>query len=144
MPPRDRLSDPLEARFPHCLCQWRVITDPIPPSPRSPPHYNSRNPVTEDIQGPLHPRGEYPRLCPKPQHRLRRCFIKKSRNFRICPPPRSVSKITTPNSFVPSQGCLPPQASHCLPLSTPIPGIETPVHSPEAPRMTRRPSPSYP
>ena len=60
------------------------------------------------------------------------------------PPPGSVSEITAPNFFVPYQGCLPPQASHCLPPSTPLPGIKMSLRSPAAPRMPQRPSPSSP
>ena len=39
------------------------------------------------------------------------------------PPTSSESKITDPDSFAPSQDCLPLQASHRLPPSTPYSGI---------------------
>ena len=65
LPPRDGLPDPLEARFPHCLRQWRVRPTPIPPSPRLPPGEPSHDPVMEAIQCSLHPRCEHPCLCPK-------------------------------------------------------------------------------
>ena len=56
------------------------------------------------------------------------------------PPPGSVSAITAPNSFLTYQGCLRLQASHSLPPSTPVPGIETLLHYPAAPHMPQKPS----
>ena len=92
LPPRGGLPDPLEARFPHCLRQWQISPTPIPLSNYLPPIDPSCDPVLESIQVPLHPRGEYPRIRPEQQYRLRHRFIKMSRHFRICPLPAQYSR----------------------------------------------------
>ena len=85
LPPCDRLSDPLEARFPHCVRQRRVLPIHIRLLlrliPGDPPH----DPVLETVQGQIHPWVEDPRLRPEHQHRLYHRPVKISQRLRICP-----------------------------------------------------------
>ena len=74
LPPCDGFLDPFKSWFPHCLLQWWVGPTPTPPSSLVPPGESSCDPVLETIQGPIHPRGNHPCLCPKQQQRLQHRF----------------------------------------------------------------------
>ena len=65
LPPHDVGPNLLEACFWHCHLQRKIVPTPIPPPPWMPPGDSLHNTVLKATQGPLHPGGQDPHLCPK-------------------------------------------------------------------------------